>query len=143
LVSLDRECSYSNRTYAVDAGPARFGCTLVGNKVDLIESDDSEKREVPKYLAEEWASMVGVKAFEVDRFDKSRLEDVLRDLVKSTNRAKRRDEEDLELVRERRKVRYQAAEGSEKAKPKSKRFPSLSRLKDILQGTGSKPTTKR
>jgi hypothetical protein len=106
-----------------------------------VQGANSEKREVPRSLAEEWAGMVGVKLFEVDRFDKSRLEDVLRDLVKSTHRAKIRDEEDMTMVRERQIARIQ--EGPGKTIPKSKKFPSLLRLKAILQGTRWKSTKKR
>ncbi|KAL1606467.1 hypothetical protein SLS60_003871 [Paraconiothyrium brasiliense] len=115
----------------------KFGCVLVGNKVDLVQGDNSDKREVPKDLAEEWASMVGVEAFEVDRFDRNVLEDVLKALIRNTNWAKRRDEEDNEVVRDRQKAKEENAEKPEEQKRIS-RFPALKRLKVVLTSTKSK-----
>ncbi|KAF2449046.1 hypothetical protein P171DRAFT_482080 [Karstenula rhodostoma CBS 690.94] len=127
-------------------GHVRFGCTLVGNKADLVQGDDREKRQVPKGLAEEWASMVGVNAFESDRFDKGVLEAVLCDLVKSTHRAQRRDKEDIEEVEERREAKreaeQQAAQPIEETKQKSKTSSTLSKLKGILPRKGSSSNTK-
>lgn len=110
----------------------RFGCTLVGNKVDLVQGDRSVRRQVPEDLPEEWASMVGVRAFEVDIFNKSVLEDVLRDLVRHTRWAKRRDREDEEVEDERKRVTKKAEESAEETKRKSRISSMLSRLKSSL-----------
>lgn len=116
-----------------------------------MQDGGSEKRQVPKELAEEWASMVGVNAFEVDRFDKGALEDVLRDLVTSINWAKRRDGEDLQVVKERERAKMEAMEKrhestketdkqatppAKEPKQKSKTASTLSKLKGILPGRG-------
>ncbi|KAL5379524.1 hypothetical protein DPSP01_008401 [Paraphaeosphaeria sporulosa] len=124
----------------------RFGCTLVGNKVDLVRGGDSTKRQVPKDRAEEWASMVGVNAFEVDRFDKSVLEDVLRDLVKHTDWAQRRTREDMEVIAESKKGAMEAqeptAQPTQKTKQKSKVFSTVSRFKNLLSSRGFGASSK-
>ncbi|OAG04320.1 uncharacterized protein CC84DRAFT_1164825 [Paraphaeosphaeria sporulosa] len=124
----------------------RFGCTLVGNKVDLVRGGDSTKRQVPKDRAEEWASMVGVNAFEVDRFDKSVLEDVLRDLVKHTDWAQRRTREDMEVIAESKKGAMEAqeptAQPTQKTKHKSKVFSTVSRFKNLLSSRGFGASSK-
>lgn len=111
------------------AGHQRFGCVLVGNKLDLVQGQDADKRAVPKDLAEEWASMVGVESFEVDRFDRIALEASLRDLIRSALHAQRRDREDIQVVKARQDA---GAQTDKKQKQKSGRFPSLSKLRKVL-----------
>ncbi|KAJ4356525.1 uncharacterized protein N0V89_004559 [Didymosphaeria variabile] len=134
---------YEEEYHRFPSETRKFGCVLVGNKVDLVQGDNSEKREVPKELAEEWASMVGVEAFEVDRYDKGVLEDVLRALIRNTNWARRRNEEDSEedneVVRDRQKTKEETAQEPEKRKSTSGRFPAFTKLKDILKMTRRRP----
>ncbi|KAJ4294134.1 hypothetical protein N0V90_007824 [Kalmusia sp. IMI 367209] len=90
---------------AEDANGVRY--PTAGTKVDLVQGEKSKKREVRKSLAEEWASILGLKAFEVDAYDKERLEDMMRALVRRIKRARQRDAEDIEIVKKRSKPEKQ------------------------------------
>lgn len=75
------------------AGRQRVGCVLVGNKLDLA----GEKREVRSEVAAEWASMQGMRFYELDAYNREAIEEVMRDLVRSIKKAERRDEEDIQM----------------------------------------------
>ncbi|KAF2657267.1 P-loop containing nucleoside triphosphate hydrolase protein [Lophiostoma macrostomum CBS 122681] len=77
------------------AGIQRFGCVLVGNKVDLAP----DQREVDSEVAQEWADSQGIPFFELDTRDREAIEEAMRAMVKSLARAERRDKEDLEEER--------------------------------------------
>lgn len=109
---------------------------LVGNKADLVQGDAKAKREVPRDLAEEWADMVGVRSFEVDRFDRSKLHDVMNQLVRSINRADRRDREDMAME----KAEHDAA--NKQLETKHRRLSSMTRFKETLKNLRRKPETR-
>ncbi|PVI05591.1 hypothetical protein DM02DRAFT_623988 [Periconia macrospinosa] len=81
----------------------RFGGLLVGNKHDLVK-ERPLKREVSKSLAQEWASMHGMKHFEGNTFEQKWLISIVRDLIGQIMKAELRDKEDLEQ-----RDRYEAA----------------------------------
>lgn len=62
----------------------RFGCVLVGNKVDLL--DEGRKREVTKEVVEDWAVKQGVECCEISCFDAEGVEEVVRMMVRSINK---------------------------------------------------------
>jgi GTPase SAR1 family protein len=82
-------------------GRQRFGCVLVGNKLDIVEKDP-EKRQVGKERAADWADMHRQKHYEVNAFRRDELEEVARGLVRSIEKAERRDKEDMERTLEER-----------------------------------------
>lgn len=59
-----------------------FGCVLVGNKADLV-SLNSERREVSRSLAEEWAGTQGLRSVEVDSLGRRGPDEALELLVRS------------------------------------------------------------
>jgi len=76
----------------------RFGCVLVGNKLDLAECERGEQtRQVTSEVAAEWGRMRGIKSFEVDYSDQRKLEDVMRALVRSIKSAQNNDTGDLRI----------------------------------------------
>ncbi|ORX94300.1 P-loop containing nucleoside triphosphate hydrolase protein [Clohesyomyces aquaticus] len=90
---------------AFPTGMQRFGCVLVGNKIDLAE----EKREVDRELAQEWADSMGIEFFELSALDNTAVNEAMSALVRSMVRAEARDNEDL-------------GESPDKAKENSKKF---------------------
>lgn len=79
------------------AGAQRFGCVLVGSKLDLA----AEKREVDYEEAEEWADSQGFKVFELDTSKRELIVQALTVLVRSIKRAEKRDLEDLSIAQKR------------------------------------------
>ena len=72
----------------------RFGCVLVGNKLDLAK----EKREVTQELAQDWGQSQGMMSFEVDTFSQEPINEVMKALVRSIKKAERLAKEDIEEV---------------------------------------------
>ena len=77
----------------------RFGCVLVGNKRDLVDDDgfgigEEGKRQVPRETAEQWAASQGFQHFNISSNERSQVEDVVRALVDSIQRARRMDARD-------------------------------------------------
>jgi hypothetical protein len=66
----------------------RFGCVLVGNKVDLANNG---KREVGTELAEDWAQSQGIQSLELDAWDREKIDEAMTALVKSMVKNERRD----------------------------------------------------
>lgn len=118
----------------------RFGCVLVGNKLDLAD----KHREVPKELAEEWADMQGLKSYEIDSYKRESIEEVMEVLVKSIKRAEKRDAEDihrrqqLEKKPEHKDDETLNVEPVKATKGRSGLSKSLSKLKDALPNVRSK-----
>lgn len=79
------------------AGQQRFGCILVGNKADL-----KTKREVSRDLAQWWADSQNIKYFELDTSKQWPINETVAELVRSTHRAQKWDEEDLDEEMEKR-----------------------------------------
>ncbi|KAF1972319.1 P-loop containing nucleoside triphosphate hydrolase protein [Bimuria novae-zelandiae CBS 107.79] len=137
-----RQAKSWGRGWDFPNGHKKFGCVLVGNKVDLLQGEGSVKRQVSKDLAEEWASMMGVEHFEVDRFNREALEDVVRALVRSVQWAKRRNLEDIRMTKIKSGATTAVVQGSihDQQIQKSKQFLGLTRLKERLTfRTKSKP----
>ncbi|KAF2277718.1 P-loop containing nucleoside triphosphate hydrolase protein [Westerdykella ornata] len=88
------------------AGQQRFGCILVGNKLDLAK----DGREVAKEVAQAWADSQGIDYFELDTNKQEPIEEAIRALIRSIQRAQRWDAQDLEEELE--KMKQQAAIGS-------------------------------
>ncbi|KAF2465707.1 P-loop containing nucleoside triphosphate hydrolase protein [Lindgomyces ingoldianus] len=84
-----RENTTTLRSYP--AGMQRFGCILVGNKLDLGQ----EKREVDRDVAQEWAESMGMQFFELSAFSNESIKEAMTALVKSMIKAEERDNEDL------------------------------------------------
>jgi GTPase SAR1 family protein len=76
---------------AYPAGRQRFGCILVGNKADR-----ESEREVRRELAQWWADSQNMKYFELDTYKQFPINEAVAELVRSTRRAQRYDEEDLD-----------------------------------------------
>jgi GTPase SAR1 family protein len=72
----------------------RFGCVVVGNKRDLVDEDE-EKRKVGKEMAEQWAASQGFRHFEITSNERGEVEDVIRALVDSVQRARRMNARDV------------------------------------------------
>ncbi len=72
----------------------RFGCVVVGNKKDVVD-DNEELREVKKEMAEQWAASQGFRHFEINSHKRGEVEDVVRALVDSVQRARRMDARDV------------------------------------------------
>ena len=68
----------------------RFGCVLVGNKLDLAD----QKREVSTEVAQEWADIQGFDFFEVDTYSQAALRPIFLSLVKSMAREEKREAEE-------------------------------------------------
>jgi GTPase SAR1 family protein len=89
------------------AGHQRLGCILVGNKVDR-----KEKREVSRDLAEWWAESQNMKYIELDTSKQWLINDAMAELVRSTRRAQKLEQEELAGEMERRVKGAGAAEPS-------------------------------
>jgi GTPase SAR1 family protein len=75
----------------------RFGCVVVGNKRDLVNGEDGEKkRGIDKEEAEQWAESQGFRGLEVSSNNREEVEEAVNMLVKSVERAKRMDNRDDE-----------------------------------------------
>ena len=75
----------------------RFGCVVVGNKKDLVNVEDGErKREIDKEEAEQWAESQGFRGLEVSSNNREEVEEAVNLLVKSVKRARRMDNRDDE-----------------------------------------------
>jgi GTPase SAR1 family protein len=74
----------------------RFGCVVVGNKLDLVvgEGVDQTKRQTKKGEAGDWAESQGFKAFEVSSNDRGQVEEAVKALVASWRKAKWMDDQD-------------------------------------------------
>ena len=95
----------------------RFGCVLVGNKVDLA----GEKREVEREEAEWFAEMVGVEWFELDAWDSEAIRRAMTALVRMIKKTEEMNAEEF------------AAEEGVDAKSKSKggRFSIAERVRKL------------
>lgn len=128
-------------------GEQKFGCVLVGTKFDLVQGGNASRRGIDSSLAEEWASMVGMKSFEVDAFDRKKLEDMMSALVRSIQKARERNAEDLHEAKAEANSHLegtdrgdntqddpsQASSSSSKVEGmRNKTLPSLSRLRETL-----------
>lgn len=121
----------------------RFGGILVGNKLDLLTKENAAKREVPKSLAEEWASMHGMKHFETDTFSQETLDPIVKDLIMLIKKAELRDKEDLDLMRRHGVAPSQDTAGAAQSSHGKNHVSSLSRsfskmLRQTLPRTSSK-----
>ena len=75
----------------------RFGCVVVGNKKDLVNVEDGEKkREIDTEEAEQWAESQGFRGLEVSSNNREEVEEAVNLLVKSVKRARRMDNRDDE-----------------------------------------------
>lgn len=72
----------------------RFGCVVVGNKKDMVDEDGS-KRQVKKDMVEQWAASQGFRHVEMSSNERGEVEDVIRTLVDSVQRARRMDARDI------------------------------------------------
>ena len=115
---------------------------LVGNKLDLVQAENKAKRQVPRDLAEEWASMVGHKSFEVDRFDRENLEVIMRELVRSVKWAKRRNEEDSKAMHSRQDAMSAVVTVESKRGERSKDLSLLRKFGKMWLKVRSRPSTK-
>ncbi|KAF1961737.1 P-loop containing nucleoside triphosphate hydrolase protein [Byssothecium circinans] len=107
-------------------GGQRFGCVLVGNKLDVIEKGE-KTRQVRKSLADEWAGMHGMRHFEVDTFSQATIDEVMRALVKNIKRAEGMDNDEME------RAAYEA-----ETTHKTGLAKSFSKLRDALPSSKSK-----
>lgn len=67
-----------------------FACALVGNKLDLVESD-STKRAVDKAMAEQWAHSQGYQHYEISTHSREQIDAVVLKLLVDVIKAKKRD----------------------------------------------------
>lgn len=81
-------------------GIQRFGCILVGNKVDLA----AERREVNEEEAEEWAESQGFKYIELTSNEQTAILEAMKTLVRNITKAERRDLEDANMEMKRKKA---------------------------------------
>ncbi|KAG9189443.1 hypothetical protein G6011_06311 [Alternaria panax] len=72
----------------------RFGCVVVGNKNDIVDEDEG-KRQVRKEMADQWAASQGFRHIEVSSNERQEVEDSVRALVDSVQRARRMDARDI------------------------------------------------
>jgi Ras-related protein Rab-39B len=72
----------------------RFGCVVVGNKKDMIDRDEGA-RQVKKEMADQWAASQGFRHIEVSSNQREEIEDAVRAMVDSVQRARRMDARDL------------------------------------------------
>ncbi|CAG5178823.1 uncharacterized protein ALTATR162_LOCUS8893 [Alternaria atra] len=72
----------------------RFGCVVVGSKKDIVD-EDKGKRQVKKEMAEQWAASQGFRHIEISSNERKEVEDAVRDLVDSVQRARRMDARDV------------------------------------------------
>lgn len=68
-----------------------FGCVLVGNKLDLVTTEN-ESRAVSKSLADEWAQTQGMRSIEVDSLGREGPERALKLLVQNIKMIERLEE---------------------------------------------------
>lgn len=73
-------------------GQQRFGCVLVGTKLDLAR----QEREVGKDVAEAWADRYGMKHFELDTYSQEPINEIVQVVIKSSLREHKRDLQGLE-----------------------------------------------
>jgi GTPase SAR1 family protein len=85
--------SMCNRYLGGDPRSKDCDFILVGNKRDLVEKTP-EKRQVDLELAEQWAQSQGIKHVELNGFDDDEVQAVVRELVRSIKRTKRRAEQE-------------------------------------------------
>lgn len=74
-------------------GKKRFGCIVVGNKLDIVKRNP-EKRAVSQDMAEQWASSQGFRHIEVTSKERHEVDTAMEGLVRSIDVMRERDEKD-------------------------------------------------
>ncbi|KAF2008580.1 hypothetical protein BU24DRAFT_468700 [Aaosphaeria arxii CBS 175.79] len=87
VLSRDTEDEYG---VPYGSGTQRFGCVLVGTKLDLA----ANKRQVDRALAEQWAETQGIAFYEVDKYQRDAIDAIMVDVALSSGEAEKRDAED-------------------------------------------------
>jgi GTPase SAR1 family protein len=105
-----------NQYLGHDPGSKVCDYILVGNKKDILERRP-EQRQVDQELAEQWAQSQGMKHIELNGFDNDAVQAVVRELIYSIRRTKRRTEQ-AEQEQQKHKSQTERGRGNVKEKIK-------------------------
>lgn len=114
-----------------EQGGKRVECVLVGNKVDLVEGGNGERREVDGELAREWAESQGMEWFEVSAKTFVGVWESVHALVRSAERAKEREVEKGKGEEEEKEKEEKGAEGGRK-------MAFRERIKSVFKKSGKR-----